>query len=317
MRVQFPPEVLKSSIRKFRAFFIIFVLNIIYMNFFSNFFIQLGKTTLFQIVILFGMFFILGFLLYILSYATRKVFLNSGNQRIDIFFTGWIGTPIHELGHALFCVLFNHKIKEIKLFKPDKADGTLGYVSHSYDTKNLYHTIGNFFIGIGPIILGTFTIILLVVFLLPNSDDVLKLIKSNAGITIDFSHFFQSLLIFIKTIYLMIKEIISLNNFNSWKFWLFLYISLSVSSHMQLSPPDLKTMFRGLLVILGVLVIINIMATIWQFNINDFIIHNFKVGYIYIFVMLAISISILLFLTTYLIIGLFYLINHKTLLKPW
>jgi len=263
------------------------------------------------------MFFILGFLLYILSYATRKVFLNSGNQRIDIFFTGWIGTPIHELGHALFCVLFNHKIKEIKLFKPDKADGTLGYVSHSYDTKNLYHTIGNFFIGIGPIILGTFTIILLVVFLLPNSDDVLKLIKSNAGITIDFSHFFQSLLIFIKTIYLMIKEIISLNNFNSWKFWLFLYISLSVSSHMQLSPPDLKTMFRGLLVILGVLVIINIMATIWQFNINDFIIHNFKVGYIYIFVMLAISISILLFLTTYLIIGLFYLINHKTLLKPW
>ncbi|MGO0807158.1 hypothetical protein ACTPEF_24675, partial [Clostridioides difficile] len=42
-------------------------------------------------------------------------------------------------------------------FRPieSKNDGILGYVSHSYKKDNLYQSIGNFFIGIAPIIGGT------------------------------------------------------------------------------------------------------------------------------------------------------------------
>jgi hypothetical protein len=89
---------------------------------------ELLTTTLLQIWIVFGIFFILGLLLYFFSRSTRKVFVTSGYPKIDIYY-GWIGTPVHELGHALFCVLFGHTIQDMKLFKPDKADGTLGYIT--------------------------------------------------------------------------------------------------------------------------------------------------------------------------------------------
>ena len=37
---------------------------------------------------------------------------------------GWLGTIIHELGHALFCLIFRHKITEMKLFDPGPETGT-------------------------------------------------------------------------------------------------------------------------------------------------------------------------------------------------
>jgi hypothetical protein len=73
---------------------------------------------------------------------------------------------IHELSHALFCIIFGHKIQEMKLFSPEN-DGTLGYVNHSYNPKNPYQQIGNFFIGTGPIWGGVLLLYVASYFLLP------------------------------------------------------------------------------------------------------------------------------------------------------
>ena len=39
---------------------------------------------------------------------------------------GWLGTIIHESGHALFCIIFGHRITEIKWFDFNSGDGNLG-----------------------------------------------------------------------------------------------------------------------------------------------------------------------------------------------
>ena len=68
--------------------------------------------------------------------------------------TGWLGTPIHELSHAAMCVVFRHHIDEIALFDPDEQAGRLGYVRHSFRHGNTFEELGNLFIGIAPLIGG-------------------------------------------------------------------------------------------------------------------------------------------------------------------
>ena len=99
----------------------------------------------------------------------RKLFVSmmgGGFGRGVVLATSIIGTPIHELGHAVMCVLFGHRITAMSLWQPFSNDGNLGYVTHAYRRKNLYHILGNLFIGVGPIFsgLGVLTLALLLGF---------------------------------------------------------------------------------------------------------------------------------------------------------
>ena len=79
----------------------------------------------------------------------------SGTGSGDIFdITSLIGTPVHELGHALMCLLFGHKIKRIQLWSPTHTNGVYGFVEHSYNRKNPWARLGSLFIGVGPIFSG-------------------------------------------------------------------------------------------------------------------------------------------------------------------
>ena len=122
------------------------------------------------------------------------------------------GVMIHEIGHAVFCLIFRHKIVEMKLFSPEE-DGTLGYVNHSYNPNSFYQRIGNFFIGTGPIWFGVAVLCLISWLLLPNA--------------------------------MQISDFFSLNFWGRWQSYIWLYLALTISSHITLSPPDLAGSVDG------------------------------------------------------------------------
>lgn len=178
----------------------------------------------------------------VLGFLRNKSMYNY-NQRFGrkaIYFTGIVGVPIHELSHLIIAKIFGHKIKEVKFFQPNIEDGTLGYVNHSYNPKNIYHQIGNFFIGIAPIICGSLFIILLLKIFVPASlESTNDLLNANG-------------------LFIFLKNIFSLSNFKRPEFYLFLYLVFSICSHISLSKADIKGAFIGVIFIFLILLIFNI-----------------------------------------------------------
>ncbi len=90
-----------------------------------------------QILFTIGIIYLFGWLI---SLCNKFFYKNLGSfGTVACYITGFIGTPVHECSHALMCLLFGHKINEIKLFQISN-DGTLGYVNHSFN-KKIYITL--------------------------------------------------------------------------------------------------------------------------------------------------------------------------------
>lgn len=282
--------------------------------------------TLIDLFRLFGNIIIFGFILYILSSMTRRIFAKTLGAKTELYITGWIGTPIHELSHALFCIIFNHKINEIKLFTT-KSD-TIGYVLHSYDSRSWYQQIGNFFIGVGPIIIGTLIVYALFLLLAPElkdnifsinvsydkSSEILNMIYSGV------SNIFVSILNIFSNI---IKNIISNHSYKNIGFWIFIYLSISIASHMELSPADISHAWKGMLVIFAVSLLFNTLLLILR------ILLNIKIPeYILLFIDKALNIylsllifsciiSLFNFIISYIILTPINFIKNKNLINPF
>ena len=195
---------------------------------------------------------------------------------------GWLGTIIHELGHALFCIIFRHKITEMKLFDPDPETGTLGYVQHTYESSSLYQMAGNFFIGIGPILLGSGLIYLLLYLLLGLNPFKFAVNTGLRSWDIYSWSVFINLLQNLRTsLTTLVSGIYSLTNFASWQLYVFIYLTFTIGSSIILSPSDFKGTFKGLSIILPVIFVFNL-VTVWagDFTVNIF---RFTLSYFLIF----------------------------------
>lgn len=275
---------------------------------------------------LFGNIIIFGFILYLLSSMTRRIFAKTLGAKTELYITGWIGTPIHELSHALFCIIFNHKINDIKLFTT-KSD-TIGYVLHSYDSRSWYQQIGNFFIGVGPIIMGTLIVYFLFLLLAPELKENIFSVKidydKSAGILniiySGISNIFTSILNIFSNI---IKNIIVSQSYKNIGFWIFIYLSISIASHMELSPADISHALKGMLVIFAVSLIFNTLLFIIK------IIFNLEIPeYILLFVdktlniyssllIFSCIISLFNFLISYVILTPINFIKNRKLINPF
>jgi hypothetical protein len=254
-----------------------------------------------------GIFFLFGLVLYALSRLTRNLFHNAGYPALDLYVTGWIGTPVHELGHAIFCILFRHTITGMKLYTPAGGDGSLGYVRHSFDSKSIYQRVGNFFIGAGPIFAGTAVLTLLMMFLLPNGRQVTGIMTDAAIARITTSDIFFSLSAAGSFVTMMAGAVFTMQNISSAGFWAFVYLSICVASHMGLSPSDIKGMGSGLLTIVIALFLFNLAATLFRIDATPFVmkINTYSARSLSLFVW-AVVIAFLNFVLSYMLLGILY-----------
>ena len=205
--------------------------------------------------------------------------------------TGLIGTVVHEFSHMLFCLIFRHEIVEFSLFRPYKSrfDGVMGYVNHSCDRSSPYQMVGNFFIGIAPIIVGTGCMILFMRILLPEEfKATYQTFNQNMAYMSNINSIGDSLNIYIN---IVIAIIHNLNPFirHSWpRYIVFIYIMYSITSHMDLSKEDIINSRAGLLVFIILTYLINLI----------FIVLGIK----YQILLLKVLISVFSFLT----VGLFF-----------
>ena len=204
-----------------------------------------------------GVVYLVGFLISLINRAFYRLL---GGGRFVCFVTGLIGTPIHELSHALMCLLFGHRIREMRLFCLDRRSGVLGYVNHSYNRRNPYHVMGNYFIGIAPIVCGTLILFLTMRWMLPSAFAVCQDYLSDF---VDWQGQGEVLrqvegigALFVSFLSILYVEICA----GGWQIWVFLLLILAVSIHMNLSGADMKGSLGALPILVLLLLIGHVIA---------------------------------------------------------
>ena len=108
-----------------------------------TYFLQLNVKLLF-VLILFG--FIMGQT----RHAAIQNFSNKNRSYLILDFFNLIGTPVHEIGHLLFGLLFGYKIDQICLYRTTKkalrSGGTLGFVKMHHENRSFLQKLqGDFY----------------------------------------------------------------------------------------------------------------------------------------------------------------------------
>ncbi len=217
--------------------------------------------TFIQILLLLGPGLVLAYAMHLLSGVIRNYAARIFGHRAYIGLTA-PGIMVHELGHAFFCFVFGHRINGIQLFKPGR-DGPLGYVNHSYNPKSHYQTIGNFFIGTGPIWFGAAAIYIMSLYMLAPA--VFEPMK-DIGLTYDGLTPGAGIIFVIeeisRSVWSVLCSMFNIAYLGEWKFYLFIYFVFCIGSHVTLSRSDFKGATQGFFTLITTLLMFN-WLTMW------------------------------------------------------
>lgn len=231
--------------------------------------LSVAGATLGQLLTLVAPLLLFGWLIHLVSTLLERATVHLLGLRTYLYLIGWIGTMVHELGHALFCPVFGHKITGMRLFSFNTRNRDAGYVSHSYSRGNIWHLAGNFFISVGPLVLGSVIIYVLLRYLaeLPLSLGGMMA----GGMSLDSgSGFIDWLARFVALLWKTAVEILHTVNWTGWRIYVAGWLVLAIGSGMTLSPQDLKAAASGLGVILMVLLAVNLIAALLGYSSPDY-----------------------------------------------
>lgn len=197
-----------------------------------------------------------GLLLYWLERRAFAVMGQAFGVKATVIATGWIGTTVHELSHALMCLAFRHKITQMSLFSPDMESDVLGYVRHAWDRGSLYQNLGLLFIGIAPLLVGSALVLGLGYLLAPGFGGVMETAAAMPSLG-DAPGYREYASWLARVVGETTAALFAPGQLGRWQLWVFLYVSLSVTSHLAPSPADLRGSWPGLGILLALLFVVN------------------------------------------------------------
>ena len=181
----------------------------------------------------------------LIAWVARKLFMYfvGDSAKLVLYASSIVGTPVHELGHAIMCIPFGHRITDMKLLMlPGRRSRTLGYVEHSYNRKNPWAVFGDLFISFGPIFSGIGVMVLVLILCFPTQwNTYLESSRTILENGVDVQQITASSLSLLASLFAGLK------NTDAVRSVVGLLIILSVSQHITLSLADLKGCFKALL----------------------------------------------------------------------
>lgn len=189
----------------------------------------------------------------ILTLANEIYYRSLGRYRRNgVLITGAVGTPVHELAHALMAILFGMKVKKIAFYAPDPVSNTLGYVDYSYYPARFSHKVGLVFVGLAPLIIGSYVVV--VAFALSGLPNLHSFTGFNNLNDIGGAPFWRGLVTWMQSL---------LTSTDSLMSGAVLLVALMVGSHATPSRADLKGSMGGAVAVLALLMCLWGLQSIW------------------------------------------------------
>lgn len=257
----------------------------------AGYLLRVAATTLTQLFTLFGPGLILVALISALARLVSNLALVVIGRYFYLLLFGWLGTAVHETGHALFAMIFGHQITKFQPFSPDPKTGVLGQVQIGYDGNSIYQQIGRFFVGIAPVLFGTAIIFaaLLILF----QAEMVDLLQQIAGLAGAESAAGPQALFFQTLAYgaAILAFVFSPAHLADWRFYLFLYLTFAIGSSIHLSDSDIKSATEGFIPIVVLVALFNL-ATLWQSGLAAGSYDLLSQTYAFFYVILALALAL-------------------------
>lgn len=271
-----------------------------------------------------------GVLLHVLTRIMNNSFYGSRTlQRVLLITTGWIGVPVHELGHVVFCLLFRHRVTRVVLFQPNSSDGCLGYVNHQYNRQSVYASVGNLFIGVGPLLFGSVVILVIFRTIVPGASALFATLANVSASNLDAAIDSGATIVRVSGSFL--SDALRSGDIYTLRFLVFLYVSLCIATHMNLSSPDIRSAISGLKTLLTAVTMANTVLVLAEyfalaerympgFTIDTVAYTNRMVQYLTVFsaTLFVVSIIVVLcFIAGILLLSIYSLVRYQRLTNPF
>jgi len=215
-----------------------------------------------QLFIVLGPLLVIALIMHFTASGLQSLAFSVLGEKVFVYGFKLVGTPVHELGHALFSLLFGHKILAIKLFDPKGKEGAYGYVKTRYTRRNPFHETGLFFSGIGPVLICSIALYAITWLLLGTKVHQLMPVSITAESFLSLSAISALGTGIISAINGFGVLLMGFISGSWWKLLLYFYLLFSIGSSMTLSPQDISQAAKGFLFVTVVLLLVNL-ATYW------------------------------------------------------